>query len=321
MRHFLAKLRRFFAEMQCRHRLIATKADALAWMERHSARLQCYLEGEKSHYRDFRACSKPGRFLGAFHRLDHAFLDVEIADRFHGSEYFLRPANEDSLDNSLWRRDPEMIVVNADFFSSEMENLLVNDDESLIGFTIADGADGERKTGRIGRPADGYLFPDRLCNVTSWAWLNPTTLIYAVADEKFRPNRVRIWKIDGSDKCVFDEDDERFLVNVNRTKDGKLIVITSASKASTECWLMDDAAVMKCIQRRQFGLDYFLEHLDGYLYMITNLGAPDYQLRRIAIADLDSAQWQDFYRPAPGTIIKNADFFHDRIVLYIRRNG
>ena len=65
---------------------------------------------------------------------------------------------------------------------------------------------------------------------------------------------------------VFQEDDERFFVGVGRTRSGRFVVITSASKVTSEVWLVDadDPTPRRVVvEPRDQGHEYHVEHHAG----------------------------------------------------------
>src|SRR4029079_15259816 len=73
------------------------------------------------------------------------------------------------------------------------------------------------------------------------AWANDgATIFYTRPDDAMRPWQV--WRhVLGTpaadDSLVFQEDDDRFYVGVARTRSGRFVEITSASKVTSEVWL------------------------------------------------------------------------------------
>ena len=72
----------------------------------------------------------------------------------------------------------------------------------------------------------------------------------------------------------------RFFVDLYPTRDGHYIsLISSTMQTQTEVWLIDalqdpsqSAVPPRLVWQRQEGLEYFVEHRDGYLYVLANFG-------------------------------------------------
>ncbi len=88
------------------------------------------------------------------------------------------------------------------------------------------------------------------------------------------------------DVLVFQEDDERFYVDVGRTRSGRFLVITTASKITTEVWLVDadDAdRAAGVVEPREQGHEYHVEHHRGpggdrFLVLTNADGAENFEL-------------------------------------------
>jgi len=85
-----------------------------------------------------------------------------------------------------------------------------------------------------------------------------------------------------SSRVLYEESDPRFFLELQRTKDWKYLMINANSKTSSEVHILPTACVggksennnrkdlLACVQPRRPNLEYFLEHLDGTLYIISN---------------------------------------------------
>jgi protease II len=84
-------------------------------------------------------------------------------------------------------------------------------------------------------------------------------------------------------ELLYEEKDPRFFLELQRTKDWKYLMINANSKTSSEVYILPTTSVsnennsrhqtkrvLTCVQPRRPGLEYFLEHLDGKLYIISN---------------------------------------------------
>ena len=102
------------------------------------------------------------------------------------------------------------------------------------------------------------------------AWANDNaTLFYTRPDDAMRP--WQIWRHTlgtsaDDDVLVFQEDDDRFYVAVDRARSGRYLMITSASKVTTEVWLIDaddPTAPPTVVEPREQGHEYHVEHHVG----------------------------------------------------------
>ena len=81
----------------------------------------------------------------------------------------------------------------------------------------------------------------------------------------------------GKGELCFEENDEQFFVELQRTKDGKYVTISSNSKTTSEVWVTsttvdEDPSKLKCILRRQEGKEYYIDHVEDFLLRYTHNG-------------------------------------------------
>ncbi|HET6965736.1 MAG TPA: S9 family peptidase [Acidimicrobiales bacterium] len=171
----------------------------------------------------------------------------------------------------------------------------ISPDHALLAYAIdLDGS--ELYTLRFRGLSDGTDRPDVVEGVyygSAWSTDN-RTFFYVRPDQAMRPWQVwcHVLGTEASkDVLVYQEDDERFFVEVGLTRSQKRIVIASASKTTSEVRWLDAArpfpAAPQVLLPRQAGVEYDAEHDgDGWLVLTNGAtagGAPatNFELRRI----------------------------------------
>ena len=143
--------------------------------------------------------------------------------------------------------DENELAAGHDYFS--VGDLAVNPDQDVAAYSI-DVNGGERHELRFRTcptaATPGAELPDVVGDVYyGVAWANDgATVFYTRPDDAMRP--WQIWRHTlgtpaADDVLVFQEDDERFYVGVGRTRSGRFVVISTASKTTSEVWLVDAA--------------------------------------------------------------------------------
>ncbi len=159
---------------------------------------------------------------------------------------------------------------------------------------------------------------------TTWAGVawstDGTQLLYVVADEMERPYRVmrhRLGTPQADDVEVFVDHDERFYVGVGTTRSEEWIVIHSASKLSSENWLLPSDSVEStptCVRPRQHDFEYQVDHWGDRFVILTNDGAIDF---RVMTAPADQpSDWSEFVPHEPGRRITSIEPFADFLALH-----
>ncbi|MFC6084090.1 S9 family peptidase [Sphaerisporangium aureirubrum] len=154
------------------------------------------------------------------------------------------------------------------------------------------------------------------------------TFYYTVVDPVYRPYEVRAHILaTGEDVAVLREDDRRFELTVRAARSG-LITVTSASRDTTEVWLVDGTAAHSVAGRRP-GREYRADHdaTHGRLVVVTNDTHPEFRVVTASLTPPDGGEapvvgeWTPFGEPRPGERVHAADCFSRHVVLTLRRDG
>jgi protease II len=79
---------------------------------------------------------------------------------------------------------------------------------------------------------------------------------------------------------------------------------------------------LRLVQPRTAGLEYFVAHSQGQLYILTNAnGAANYQLMTAPLHTPCSAHWKPLVPERPGTAVEDLEVYASHAVLYERQQG
>jgi oligopeptidase B len=162
---------------------------------------------------------------------------------------------------------------------------------------------------------------------SAWAADN-RTFFYVRPDEAMRPWQVWRHQIGepGDDVLVYQEDDERFFVDVGLTRSQRYVLVHTASKTTSEAWYLDAHAPLssppRVILARQPGIEYDVDD-DGSGWLVrTNRpdasGAPatNFALYRLPSAGgADPAAWQAVLPHRPDVMLESVEAFAAVIVV------
>eukprot|EP01147_Barroeca_monosierra_P002884 gene2884-8159_t len=150
------------------------------------------------------------------------------------------------------------------------------------------------------------------------------TLLVVRQDGLRRPNS--LWIVSVGDQMdpdlLFMEHDERFFLDISKTKDEKFITINSNSKTSSEVRVLPADA--KCYHLPSplcsRGIcTYFVEHAHGYFYIVTNdNGADNFKICRAPVLSPTYPFWDEVFVKSKNEVIEDAEMFASHLVLYLR---
>jgi oligopeptidase B len=233
------------------------------------------------------------------------------------------------LDGEEVLLDGNELAGDSPFFS--IGAFSVSPDGNLLAYST-DLAGDERFTMRIKDLRTGETAADEIPDTfygTAWS-ADASALFYITVDDAWRPYRV--WRhLVGTpaadDVVVYQEDDEKFGVGVGLSRSERYLMISAASKLTSEVRLLDAASPagdFTVVAPRRAGVEYDVEHQvlpDGseQLLILHNDGALNFELAR---ADIDSpAQWSPLIPHSADTRLLGVDAFASHLVVYLRRDG
>ncbi|HKF48557.1 MAG TPA: S9 family peptidase [Terracidiphilus sp.] len=153
----------------------------------------------------------------------------------------------------------------------------ISDDARWLAYTV-DYTGFRQFTLYIKDLETGELLPGSVDRVGSVVWAADNfNLFYTVEDEE-QKRQYQFWRHMrlgpyAADFLMYQDDDERFNVGAGRTRDGKYIVMESASHTTTECWYLaanDPGGYLRLIAPREDEHEYYVDHRNGLWFIRTN---------------------------------------------------
>jgi oligopeptidase B len=228
--------------------------------------------------------------------------------------------------------DENVLAKPHDYFG--LRGLALAPGQHLLAYSFdVDG--GERSTLRFRDLATSDDLVDELADVYyGLAWANDDrTLFYVRTDSAMRP--FQVWRhVVGTpvidDALVFEETDERFYVSIHASRSRRFVVVTAASKLTTESHLIDADSPTeppRCVAPREHGVEYYVEHhadpeAGDQLYVATNAdGAENFKLMRAGVAATSREEWVEVLPHRPEVRLADVDAFARHLVLSERAGG
>ena len=228
----------------------------------------------------------------------------------------------------------EEVLLNGDEMGTgqkyfQIGDWAVSDNNQLLAFSV-DTVSRRLYTLRFKNIATGKLFPERIANTGGevvWATDNKTVFYTKKNVTTLLPYQVyrhTLGTDHKGDALVYEERDNTFNVQVNRSKSKKYIGIELASSLSSEYRYLEAGAPTeqpKVFQRREKDHLYQVEHLADKFYIRTNWLAPNYRLMTTPVATTGKATWADALTRHPEIFLDNFELFKEYFVLNERKGG
>ncbi|MFH0883063.1 MAG: S9 family peptidase [bacterium] len=176
---------------------------------------------------------------------------------------------------------------------------------------------------------DGSLYPDKVDSVYySGAWGGDNqTFFYVTLDDALRPWRVwrhRLGTLSSEDLIVFEEPDDRFFLEVNESKDQKVVMIHSESESASEVYVLpssDAGGEFRSLQPRRDGVLYYAEHLGDRFLIRTNDTGVNFRLVDASENRSGYGNWREILPARRDVLLEDFDVFTKAVVLYERENA
>ena len=203
----------------------------------------------------------------------------------------------------------------------------ITDDGRWLAYTT-DTTGFSQYTLHIKNLETGETLPGEVERVGSVVWAaDNSTLFYSVEDEQ-QKRQFQLWRADGRQLgegvLVYQDDDERFNLGAGRTRDGKFIVMESASHITTECWFLpanDPRGEFTIVAPRQDDQEYSIDHRNGLWYIRTNDLGRNFRLVTAPVASPGRENWTERIPHRSDVMLEEIDLFAGFFVACEREDG
>ncbi len=176
----------------------------------------------------------------------------------------------------------------------------------------------------------GVHLLDEISDVTGDAeWFNDgRTLVYTKQDsETLRSYQVRRHVLGtdaAADVLMFEEDDETFNVNIEKTASDRFILIESNHTLTTEVRILDaddPKAEPIIVEPRERGVEYHVAHHGDRFLIRTNLDATNFRLMEAPVTGPGRGNWRDVTPHREDVLLQGVQVFQDFMVLTERSDA
>jgi oligopeptidase B len=243
-----------------------------------------------------------------------------------GKQYPIRCRRKGSMDA------PEEVLLDVNELAKgqifmSLGEFEVSDDGNLLAYST-DNTGFRQYVLAVKDLRTGKTLPDHAERVGSVAWANDNkTFFYTIEDEKTK-RQYRMYRhtagTTGADSPVYEEKDERFNVQVEKSRSKAYIFLTAASHTTSEARYVpaDQAtAEWKVIEPRKQDVEYYPDHNGEFFYLRVNDTGRNFRLVKTPVADPRRANWQEVVPQRADVMLRDVDFFKNYYVSYERQDG
>ena len=320
-----------------------TLVDDYAWLrQRENPDVTAYLEAENAYAEEVMAPLVDLREQLYQEMLSH-IKQTDVSVPYRESDWWYYTRTEEGLQYGIHCRKrggmagpaadaPEEVILDGNelarghaFFAIGATD--ISDDGRWLAYTT-DTTGFRQYTLHIKDLATGETLLGEVERVGSVVWAADSRLLFYTVEDQQQKRQFQLWRArDGqfSDAVlVYQDDDERFNIGAGRTRDGKFIVLESASHITTESrFLPSDQpeSAFTLVAAREHDHEYSIDHRNGLWYIRTNDRGRNFRLVTAPVGAPSREHWTEVIPHRDGIMLEEIDLFAGFFVACEREDG
>ncbi len=203
----------------------------------------------------------------------------------------------------------------------------ITDDGRWLAFTT-DTTGFRQYTLHIKDLETGLTVPGKVERVGSVVWAADNSALFYTVEDDVQKRQFQLWRTFGQQLSgavlVYQDDDERFNLGVGRTRDGRFLVVESASHTTTESRVLaadrpDDSFTLIC--PREDDHEYSIDHRHGLWYIRTNDRGRNFRLVTAPVSTPGREHWIERIPHRENVMLEEIDLFARFLVACEREDG
>jgi oligopeptidase B len=219
----------------------------------------------------------------------------------------------------------------------------VSNDNQLLAYAI-DTTGFRQYTLHIKNLWNGAIFPEAIERVTSAAWAAGNRTLFYTVEDPITKRAHRLYRHPAgsaeADTLIYEERDEHFRLEIERTRSGAFLLLVIASHTTSEVRFLPAAqpnGEFRVIAAREADHEYYVDHhpnpltreqrganpddTGGYFFIRTNSGGRTFRLVCAPVAEPQRAKWREIIPNRRDVMLAGVDVFRSHIVLSEREGG
>ena len=319
-------------------------ADDYAWLrEKENPEVAAYLEAENA-YADAVLAPLAGLREDLYKEMLSHIKQTDVSVPFRDGAWWYYTRTEEGLQYAIHCRKsgstaapddgaPENVILDGNklaeghaFFA--IGAMDITDDGRWLAYTT-DTKGFRQYTLHIKDLATGETLSGEVERVGSVVWAaDNRTLFYTVEDEE-QKRQYQLWRHTlgaphAEDVLIYQDDDERFNLGAGRTRDGRYLVLESASHTTTECQVLaadQPGGSFSIVSPRQDEHEYSVDHRNGVWFIRTNDRGRNFRLVTAPVAAPGRENWTELIPHRDAVMLEDVDLFAGFFVACERQDG
>jgi oligopeptidase B len=312
--------------------------DEYAWLEdKHDPAVIAHLEAENAYTEAIFAPLRP-LVAQLYQEMRARIKEADVGVPWRDGPYLYYTRTETGREHPIYCRrlapaGPETILLDVNLIAEGHEFchvalFLPSPDHTKIAYGV-DTTGSWVYTLCVIDAATGAHLPERIPHVGyNAAWANDSqTLVYTVFDHTHRPFKLYRHTL-GADPAtatlLFHEPDERFDLNLHKSRSGAFFFLTNTSWDGTSVrYFSADTPTdeLRILAPHRPQIDTFADHQGDRFLLRTNDGAENFRLLSAPVATPEPEHWRELIPHRPTIYLADVEPFADHLVLYERRDG
>src|ERR1700752_389731 len=289
------------------------------WRDKTNPEVKAYLESENAYTDAVMKPTEPlqkqlyDEMLG---RIKETAVDVPYkkGDYFYysrteaGKQYPIRCRKKGTMDA------PEEVLLDVNELAKgqifmSLGEFEVSDDGNLLTYST-DNTGFRQYVLAVKDLRTGKILPDHAERVGSVAWANDNKTFFYTVEDELTKRQYRMYRhtagTTGADTLVYEEKDERFTIQVAKSRSKAYIFLISASHTTSEARYIpadQPTAEWKVMEPRKPDVAYYPAHNGDFFYLRANDTGRNFRLVKAPVTDPRGANWQELGPQRPGGML------------------
>ena len=222
--------------------------------------------------------------------------------------------------------DGNQLSIGHSFFAIGASD--VSDDGRWLAYTV-DYTGFRQYTLHIKDLETGELLPGSVERVGSVVWAADDFHLFYTVEDDVQKRQYQLWRHMratpyAADVLVYQDDDERFNLGAGRTRDGKYIILESASHTTSEAHVLlasEPEGPFRIICPRQDEHEYSVDHRYGQWFIRTNDKGRNFRLVTAPVGTPDRENWTERIPHRDDVMLEDVDLYGAFYIACERENG